>query len=424
MQWNLDAFCLDEARSNRQISANDLIERSRLPKDKQFKNPVSRRRHDYFAYCSVPFICRGANKNKFKNVLEVGCGQGAKIYGLSRLSENYTGIDIDKKSLDEANSLVQDLGLKNVRLIQTNGDDLEKIWDSHGPFDLVIFYAVLEHMTFAERMSALNSAKSFLERGAAVYIGEGPNRLNPIDLHTSEIPHFDALPDDIAAAYATAFPSRQSFKDLVLKTEGFDLMRTRAGRGFSYHEFNLIFEATRLQNAVKRDGWAIEKLNQYPLFAFEGYNLESFPLVRNWSGASSPPVHPAFARSWIDLILVEGQQQPEASQSVVFSSHAGAQAIDYFGNKTLDLDGKQNNAEYVTDSKTTKFILNVKRSAGSMIIQSGSVERTIDFSELPQWSPLPHAYRCFEISGIGKTVRFTPIGDDSRVSLGPIIKAY
>ncbi len=67
-----------------------------------------------------------------------------------------------------------------------------------GGVDAVIFPAVLEHMTQAERRASLRPAREVLRPGVVVALFETPNRLLPWDHHTTTTPFFHLLPDDLA----------------------------------------------------------------------------------------------------------------------------------------------------------------------------------------------------------------------------------
>jgi S-adenosylmethionine-dependent methyltransferase len=110
----------------------------------------------------------------------------------------------------------------------------------HGrTFDIIIFFAALEHMTHGERLTAMKSTWELLPRGGLWCIIETPNRLWYFDGHTSLLPFYLWLPDDLAFAYSRYSP-RSSFKTLYREatSESF-LDFLRRGRGLSFHEFDL-----------------------------------------------------------------------------------------------------------------------------------------------------------------------------------------
>lgn len=106
-------------------------------------------------------------------------------------------------------------------------------------FDLVVFPASLEHMTLEERLEAIRTTWEMLPTGGLWCLLETPNRLWFFDQHTSRLPFFHWLPDDLALLYAQHSP-RLSFRAKFGTPDGaawLDL--ARAGRGVSFHELEV-----------------------------------------------------------------------------------------------------------------------------------------------------------------------------------------
>jgi S-adenosylmethionine-dependent methyltransferase len=114
---------------------------------------------------------------------------------------------------------------------------LEKLEGSR--FDVVVFYASLEHMTLEERGTAMRQAWQLLAPGDLWCVVDTPNRLWYHDGHTSMLPYFHWLPDDLAFAYSRRSP-RAGFRECyrVPDTDS-RLHFQRRGRGVSYHELEL-----------------------------------------------------------------------------------------------------------------------------------------------------------------------------------------
>ena len=107
-------------------------------------------------------------------------------------------------------------------------------------FDFIIFYASLEHMTHHERISAIRTTWDMLPPGGLLSVVETPNRLWHTDPHTSLLPFFHWLPDELAFDYSR-FSSRPNFRE---RYDNYDdeqqrLHFLRRGRGVSFHEFVL-----------------------------------------------------------------------------------------------------------------------------------------------------------------------------------------
>jgi S-adenosylmethionine-dependent methyltransferase len=94
-------------------------------------------------------------------------------------------------------------------------------------------------MTLTERLASLRQAWDLLVPGGSIGAIEAPNRLWFSDGHTSQLPFFNWLPDELAFAYAPHSP-RENFRELYGDgaVEGMEHF-LRRGRGVSYHEFVL-----------------------------------------------------------------------------------------------------------------------------------------------------------------------------------------
>jgi S-adenosylmethionine-dependent methyltransferase len=115
--------------------------------------------------------------------------------------------------------------------------------DKHLPerqFDIAVFHASLEHMTLQERIVSLRAVWGKIIKGGILVIAETPNRLWHIDSHTSLLPFFHWLPDDLAFEYAK-FSPRKGFGDVYFNREEQMDHFLRRGRGVSFHEFEIAF---------------------------------------------------------------------------------------------------------------------------------------------------------------------------------------
>jgi len=170
-------------------------------------------------------------------VLEIGCGTGSSTVALAEQGALVTALDVDEGSLEVARERVQAYDLP-VKIVHGNVADFGTLFPGER-FDLIVFYASIEHMTHEERITSMKATWDALEPGALWCISETPNRLWWLDTHTSRLPFFQWLPDDLALKY-TPFSPRPMIRDLI-RDGGADpvLGFLRKGRGVSYHEFEL-----------------------------------------------------------------------------------------------------------------------------------------------------------------------------------------
>ena len=94
-------------------------------------------------------------------------------------------------------------------------------------------------MTVSERLLALSQAWDILPVGGMLGVTETPNRLWFYDGHTSLLPFFHWLPDELAFQYSR-FSTRENFREIYRERTAVSYEHfLRRGRGVSFHEFDL-----------------------------------------------------------------------------------------------------------------------------------------------------------------------------------------
>ena len=177
-----------------------------------------------------------------RRVVEVGCGTGSSTVALAEQGARVTAIDIHDGSLEVARDRCRLYGL-GARLIKLSGDSIASLGENAA--DLVVFSASLEHMTIEERLAALKGAWHIVPAGGAVAVLDTPNRLWYFDQHTSQLPFYNWLPNDLAFHYSR-FSPRENFRELYDDyTPDSELHFLRRGRGVSFHEFELAIRPAR-----------------------------------------------------------------------------------------------------------------------------------------------------------------------------------
>jgi len=229
-----------------------------------------------------------------KSILEVGCGTGSSTIALAEQGAKVTGIDIDSNALTVAEDRGKIYGLKadfqllNAQEIASNFCQKE--------FDIIIFFACLEHMTVSERLAALAGAWEILPPDGFLVVVETPNRLWYYDSHTSKLPFFHWLPDELAISYTKFSPAEnlhKLYKNHEMKAEEHFLRR---GRGVSFHEFDLAIGNTAKLNIISS------------LSSFEGikYKLRTTRWNRTYKSflmKVCPDIHEGFFDDLLYLII-------------------------------------------------------------------------------------------------------------------------
>lgn len=165
------------------------------------------------------------------SILEIGGGRGASTVALAEQGAAVTVLDVNPVALLAAK---QSLDAASLRAHHVLGNAADPPLQPGAGFDAVIFWASFEHMTSDERRRSLLAAWNHLTPAGVLVVIEAPNRLWPFDSHTSDLPFFHWLPDDLATRY-TAGGLRSSVVDLQA---GDTDALARLGRGVSFHDFS------------------------------------------------------------------------------------------------------------------------------------------------------------------------------------------
>jgi SAM-dependent methyltransferase len=227
-------------------------------------------------------------------VLEIGCGTGSSLVALAERGAQIAGVDLDEGALEVArkrcalHGVVAELHASNVTGIRELFEDQS--------FDLIIFYASLEHMVLEERLQSIADTWAMLRPGDLWCVIETPNRLWHTDTHTALLPFFHWLPDEVAFRYAR-FSERTNFRECYDElTDERRLHFARRGRGVSFHELHIAlgtpeaFEVVSYKNEfLARVGW----------LGKDALSDSYVAMLRQ----VAPEIHDAFFQKDLDIIL-------------------------------------------------------------------------------------------------------------------------
>jgi S-adenosylmethionine-dependent methyltransferase len=227
-------------------------------------------RSNYFVRCAPDYLATAWGKNDLENhlfkrldtdrnlivpwldatrplrdtsILEIGCGTGCSTVALAEQGAKVTAIDVDEGALAVASERCRAYDL-DVSFVHANATEVKRQFSGRH-FDVIIFYAALEHMTMDERISAMKDTWQMLSAGGLWSVIETPNRLWYYDEHTSLLPFHMWLPDELAFHYSQ-FSPRNNYRELYRDyTDEAKLHFLRRGRGVSFHEFELTMKPMR-----------------------------------------------------------------------------------------------------------------------------------------------------------------------------------
>ena len=233
-------------------------------------------------------------------VLEYGCGNAAVTCAVAERAGRVIGIDIDPGWIKLGNERVSRRGLRNVELEQHPVESvLDAVAGRRGEVDVFLLYAVLEHLTVAERLAVLRLAREVVKPDGVIVVCETPNRLIYFDHHSAQMPFFGMLPDELAADCYERSP-RPDFKAAMDDAahggrEALLQALTRWGRGVSFHEFELAFD--------DRLGEHVIASNYDPLLFAERPIQPDEVILARYLERWLPDLAPVWSRYWLDLIL-------------------------------------------------------------------------------------------------------------------------
>ncbi len=242
-----------------------------------------------------------------QRLLEIGCGTGSSTLALAEQGASVTGIDVDEGALKVARDRCSAYGVEaEFRVL--NAANIGTVFSPES-FDHVIFFAALEHMTISERLASLTAAWTILPAGGLLTIIETPNRLWPFDSHTSLLPLFHWLPDELAFYYSR-MSSRENFRELYREydqasTEHF----LRRGRGMSFHEIDLAIAPVVSLDVVSSLGR--EPRGEYPATS------QKFKAVMK---ELNPTLHDGFLDEYLDVIIRKTDRRGTSASQVKTST--------------------------------------------------------------------------------------------------------
>jgi 2-polyprenyl-3-methyl-5-hydroxy-6-metoxy-1,4-benzoquinol methylase len=224
---------------------------------------------------------------KNAKILEIGCGHGTSTLSLAEQGAKVTAIDVDETLLQAAKTRCEIYGL-NVEFHKLNAIETSQFF-TDGKFDFIIFWAVLEHMTLNERIKAMKDTFYMLPDGGLWCIIGTPNRLHFFDSHTSNLPFFNWLPDELAIKYSLK-STRHEYADSFQNYKGDPdemLSFYRWGRGVSFHEIELAIKPLNELNIIStldlfatQRGFILKLISKaYPTQPFEEFLRKQYPSI-------------------------------------------------------------------------------------------------------------------------------------------------
>jgi 2-polyprenyl-3-methyl-5-hydroxy-6-metoxy-1,4-benzoquinol methylase len=143
-----------------------------------------------------------------KTVLDFGCGCGASPVILAKLGgKKIVGVDSSKDAIAIARLRARDYSLAN-KLDFLHLRETRKLPFKDGSFAVIFCNGVIEHIPIEERGTYIAELWRLLASGGYLVFHDTPNRLWPIDSHTTGLPLVPYLPLKLARKFATRWSKR------------------------------------------------------------------------------------------------------------------------------------------------------------------------------------------------------------------------
>jgi S-adenosylmethionine-dependent methyltransferase len=233
-------------------------------------------------------------------VLEIGCGTGSSTVALTEQGAEVVALDMNRRHIAVAKERCDVLGLKPHFVVANATEAAALLPENH--FDFIIFFAALEHMRFEEREIAMRNTWSMLRPGGLWVVVETPNRLHYFDDHSSQLPFYHWLPDEVAWEYGSRSP-RAVFGNLLEsepRGSQTSLVLQRFGRGISYHDFELALgplDELDIVSSLGRYTRTLRWLRRVQRFTtLKGRHQALLSQV-------APQLDPAFLEPWLNFII-------------------------------------------------------------------------------------------------------------------------
>jgi S-adenosylmethionine-dependent methyltransferase len=227
-------------------------------------------------------------------VLEIGCGTGSGTVALAERGAQVAGVDLDEGSLQVARKRCALHGVV-AELHKANATSITELFGDT-VFDVIIFYASLEHMVLDERLRAIADSWAMLRPGKLWCVIETPNRLWHTDTHTALLPFYHWLPDELAFKYAR-FSRRTNFRECYDEcTDERRLHFCRRGRGVSFHELHVALGAPDAFDVVSYKNEFLANLGWLRKDALSDRYVALLSEL-------APDVDAAFLQEYLDVIL-------------------------------------------------------------------------------------------------------------------------
>jgi SAM-dependent methyltransferase len=325
-------------------------------------------------------------------VLEYGCGDGQVSRTFAPHVASVVGLDIDADAVRRG---ARELERRSVENVALHAHPAEEIVDAlrarAGEVDIVLLYAVVEHLAIAERLAVLEAAREVARPDGVIVCVEAPNRLVSFDGHSSQLPYMNWLPYELGRLYGERSP-RPDYVEGLLEARRSGPEReaewwVRYGRGVSFHEFELAFGD--LARHVIGGGYDTVMWPARPLLP------EEVALARDL-GRRRPDLGPMWSRHWLDVVLTPDPHDAARTFVRPWTADTGeSEDVSWTRWDTVALHGPRARLRARPPQPTRRLVTAFAAPVGESVL--GVVADGATVAEVPTTAEVPHLLRYVEV---------------------------
>ncbi|MDH4268217.1 MAG: class I SAM-dependent methyltransferase, partial [Deltaproteobacteria bacterium] len=173
-----------------------------------------------------------------QRVLDFGCGTGATTAVLAMHCSQVVAFDIDQRSITVCEKRLREHHLIDKVLLLWAAD-FEDVIQNVGSFDFILLNGVIEHIPLSKiglRKKILQNLFDILNSKGVLYINKTPNRLWPIDRHTTQLWWIPWTGPGSMWAYSKAVKMGKHFDNPETHSDGSLGLEERGAWGATFFE--------------------------------------------------------------------------------------------------------------------------------------------------------------------------------------------
>ncbi|MCU7796263.1 MAG: class I SAM-dependent methyltransferase [Candidatus Thiodiazotropha sp. (ex Myrtea spinifera)] len=159
----------------------------------------------YRARLLLSYIERSAGAGEKLHVLEAGCGRALNLQAAARLQPDieFTGIDINRVAIREAQQAASSEGLTHLRFAEGNLLEASSIPTVKGGYDLILSYGVIHHLSDPLK-GLIHLQENLATQGVIALMVDGRYGRQPLDRYRDVLTTLEGKEEAASSSLVTA----------------------------------------------------------------------------------------------------------------------------------------------------------------------------------------------------------------------------